>query len=167
MYNWFKISWHCLFKANTMAVNVSRTKYIIFKTKGKKRKTLARRRGCFMLIMRLDNWLTRHNPNPQKRTGTTVYIIQYLSLDYTMHCTHIFVQYSNTIAHLKYVTREENLISNTSLKTLYTLQCLTRNFLNVSLNVLLNLKKYKCAQSEPTPIPNHLHTQLFIFYSIL
>ena len=101
------------------------------------------------------------------RRGLELYIIQYLSLDYTMHCTHIFVQYSNTIAHLKYVTREENLISNTSLKTLYTLQCLTRNFLNVSLNVLLNLKKYKCAQSEPTPIPNHLHTQLFIFYSIL
>ena len=101
------------------------------------------------------------------RRGLELYIIQYLSLDYTMHCTHIFVQYSNTIAHLKYVTREKNLISNTSLKTLYTLQCLTRNFLNVSLNVLLNLKKYKCAQSEPTPIPNHLHTQLFIFYSIL
>ena len=101
------------------------------------------------------------------RRGLELYIIQYLSLDYTMHCTHIFVQYSNTIAHLKYVTREENLISNTSLKTLYTLQCLTRNFWNVSLNVLLNLKKYKCAQSEPTPIPNHLHTQLFIFYSIL
>ena len=101
------------------------------------------------------------------RRGLELYIIQYLSLDYTMHCTHIFVQYSNTIAHLKYVTREENLISNTSLKTLYTLQCLTRNFLNVSLNVLLNLKKYKCAQSEPTPIPNHLHAQLFIFYSIL
>ena len=118
MANWFR--------ANKMAVNVSKTKYIIFKPTGKKIK-LTDDEGIVYneneigqpqdpkKVTKLDRI---YNDNPVKADRTYkllgVYLDEHLSFDY--HCTYVCNKLSNSNF---IINRAKNFLNKKALKTLY------------------------------------------------
>ena len=112
--------------ANKMAVNVSKTKYIIFKSKGKKI-TLANGEGIVFdeseightkdqnSITKLER-ICNDNPNPNNRTYKLlgVYLDEHLSFD--SHCDHVCAKVSQANYLLN---RTKNFLPIKHLKTLY------------------------------------------------
>ena len=115
------------FRANRMAVNVTKTKYIVFRPRGTKITIDLDKDG----LVYNDNELGKptdinkisklgriHNDNTDKTERQYkflgVYIDEYLSFDY--HCTHI----GNKLAASNFIiNRAKNLLSPNTLKTLY------------------------------------------------
>jgi hypothetical protein len=113
------------FRANKMAVNVSKTNYIIFHTKGKS-VNYGDRHIIFNnniigqpvdpnLIHNVERIYTNH-PDPNKRTYKSlgVYLDEYLS--FNKHVSHICAKISRSIFCIK---RAANFLSLKSLKSLY------------------------------------------------
>jgi Reverse transcriptase (RNA-dependent DNA polymerase) len=114
------------FRANKMAVNVSKTKFIIFKPKGKKI-TLNPNEGIFFnnndlnspndpnKIYKLDR-IYDDNPVSQDRTYKLLGVLIDEHLSFNQHCTYI----GNKIAQSNYIiARSKNLLPSKMLKTLY------------------------------------------------
>jgi hypothetical protein len=114
------------FRANKMAVNVSKTKYIIFKPRGKKI-NLAENEGIFFnnndigkqedpsKIYKLDR-IYDENPVAQDQTYKLLGILLDEHLSFNQHCNQI----SNKIAKSNYIiARSKHLLPKKSLKTLY------------------------------------------------
>lgn len=114
------------FRANKMAVNISKTKYIIFKPKGMNI-NLTENEGIVYdnneiglphdndKVTKLDR-IYNDNPNIQDRTYKLLglYLDEHLSFNY--HCKHV----SNKLAQSNFIiNRVKNLLPQASLKTLY------------------------------------------------
>jgi Reverse transcriptase (RNA-dependent DNA polymerase) len=114
------------FRANKMAVNVSKTKYIVFKPKNKK-VVIGKNEGVLFnnndingptdnsKIFELDR-IFNDNPNPQDRSFKLlgVYLDENLSFD--QHCNHV----CNKLARSTYIIcKIKNQLPKKSLRTLY------------------------------------------------
>jgi hypothetical protein len=146
------------FRANRMAVNVSKTKYIIFKSRGKAIK-LNDDEGIFYddnddsephdpsKITKLDR-VYNDNPNQADKTYKLLglYLDEHLSFD--THCNHV----CNKIAQSNYIiNRSKHFLPSSSLRTLYfalihshLLYCLPI----YSCTAQKNLKKLATAQKK-------------------
>jgi hypothetical protein len=113
------------FRANKMAVNVSKTKFIIFKPKGKKVELHAEQ-GVFFndndigqlnpdKIYKLDR-IYDNNPVPQDRTYKLLGVLLDEHLSFNQHCMYI----SNKIAQSNFIiAKTKNLLPRNILKNLY------------------------------------------------
>jgi hypothetical protein len=123
------------FLANKMAVNVSKTKYIIFKPKGKK--TVIRPGEGVIFnnndpggindehkIFELDR-IYDENPNPLDKSFKLLGIYLDENMTFNQHCNHV----CNKLAQANYViNRVKNILPRNALRTLY--------FFTVSITVL-------------------------------
>jgi Reverse transcriptase (RNA-dependent DNA polymerase) len=135
------------FRANKMAVNVSKTKFIIFKPKGKKI-TLNPNEGIYFnnndlnepndpnKIYKLDR-IYDDNPVSQDRTYKLLGVLIDEHLSFNQHCTYI----GNKIAQSNYIiARSKNLLPSKMLKTLY--------YSLVHPHLLYCLPIYSCTSSK-------------------
>ena len=91
--NWFRV--------NKMAVNVSKTKYIIFKPKGVTESTLNLTRGLYLTKIKFDAQKIKlkspHEiPDPCNRSYKLLglYLDEHLTFDY--HCEHVYSKISQS-----------------------------------------------------------------------
>jgi hypothetical protein len=135
------------FRANKMAVNVSKTKFIIFKPKGKKI-SLNPDEGIFFnnndlnvpndpsKIYKLDR-IYEDNPVSQDCTYKLLGVLIDEHLSFNQHCTYI----GNKIAQSNYIiSRSKNLLPSNMLKTLY--------YSLVHPHLLYCLPIYSCTSSK-------------------
>jgi hypothetical protein len=113
------------FRANKMAVNVSKTKYIVFKPKNKK-VTLGKGEGVLFnnndlgvndesRIFELDR-IYDDNPNVKDRSFKLLGVYLDENLSFTQHCNHI----SSKLSQSCYIiNRVKNLLPRKALRTLY------------------------------------------------
>ena len=135
------------FRANKMAVNISKTKYIIFKPKGTKINIKVNEGVVFDNNEIGQTWdkdkvtpldrIYNDNPDPNNRTYKLLglYLDEHLSFDY--HCTHVCTKLaqSNFI-----INRAKNFLPTPTLKTLY--------FAMVHPHLLYCLPLYACTSSK-------------------
>jgi hypothetical protein len=114
------------FRANKMAVNVSKTKYIIFKPKGKKI-DIGPREGVIFnnndpgginderKIFELDR-IYDENPNPLDKSFKLLGVYLNENMTFNQHCNHV----CNKLAQANYVINKvKNILPRNALRTLY------------------------------------------------
>jgi hypothetical protein len=135
------------FRANKMAVNVSKTKYVIFKPKGKKIE-LDEHEGIFFnnndigaiqdqrKIYKLDR-IFDSNPTPQDRSYKLLGVLLDENLSFNQHCKLV----CSKIAQANYIiAKSKNLLPKKILKDLY--------FLLVHPHLLYCLPIYSCTTAN-------------------
>jgi hypothetical protein len=135
------------FRANRMAVNVGKTKYIIFKSKGR-RINLNDDEGIFYddnddsepydnsKVSRLDR-VFNDNPNPNDRTYKLLGILLDENLSFDAHVSHV----CNKLSQSNYIiNRSKNFLPFRSLRTLY--------FALVHSHLLYCLPIYSCTSQK-------------------
>jgi hypothetical protein len=135
------------FRANKMAVNVSKTKYIIFKNRGKKI-SLNNDEGVFFnnndplgpqdesKIYKLDR-IYDDNPVAQDRTYKLLGVLLDEHLSFNQHCNYI----CNKLSQSNYIiAKSKNLLPQKILKTLY--------YALVHSNLLYCLPIYSCTTAK-------------------